>query len=175
MASTDVPGSAVDLTQTRKYPCDMAELFTLGYEGTNARQFLRVLQSRSIDTLVDVREMPLSRKPGFSKNALAQHCENAGITYEHRQVLGCPKDIRNAFKATGDWAAYTRRFKKHLPSISESLEDLAATALSRRICLVCFEADPAMCHRSYIAEAVAELAPIEVVHLTTTGLTAAPR
>ncbi|HRJ73914.1 MAG TPA: DUF488 domain-containing protein [Terrimicrobiaceae bacterium] len=153
----------------------MAEIFTLGYEGTNALQFMRVLQARSIDTLVDVREMPLSRKPGFSKNALAEACENASITYEHWHALGCPKDIRASYKMDGDWDKYTRRFRKHLPSIADVLEELTARALTERICLVCFEADPHMCHRSYVSQAVSELGPIQVVHLTTTGLTAVPR
>ena len=153
----------------------MAEIFTLGYEGTTARQFMRVLQARSIMTLVDVREMPLSRKPGFSKNALAEACEASSINYEHWQALGCPREIRESYKADGDWDKYTRRFKKHLPAICEVLEELASRALTERVCLVCFEADPHMCHRSYIAEALTERCPIQVVHLTTTGLTVAPR
>ena len=153
----------------------MAGIFTLGYEGISAQQFLRVLQARGIETLLDVREMPLSRKPGFSKQALAEGCERASISYEHWQVLGCPKKIRAAYKMDGDWESYTRRFKKHLPTISDSLEELAARVLSERICLVCFEADPAMCHRSYIAEALTEFAPIDVMHLTTKGLTVAQR
>lgn len=155
----------------------MAEIFTLGYEGTSSAQFMKVLKARAIDTLVDVREMPLSRKPGFSKNSLAAACDDSSIAYEHWQILGCPKAIREAYKTDGDWLRYTHSFKKYLPSIAESIETLASRVLIERICLVCFEADPSMCHRSYIAESVKELSPkaIQIVHLTTTGLTAAQR
>ncbi len=155
----------------------MADLFTLGYEGTQAQQFLRVLTARKIDTLVDVRDMPISRKPGFSKQSLTAGCETVGINYEHWQILGCPKAIREDYRLDGDWAKYTRRYKKHLLTLADTLEDLSSRALKERLCLVCFEADPLFCHRSYIADAVSELMPrtIEIIHLTSSGLTAVPR
>ncbi len=155
----------------------MADLFTLGYEGTNIRQFLRVLEARRITTLVDVRDMPISRKPGFSKGSLAEGCENAGINYEHWPLLGCPKAIREDYRADGDWARYTRRYKLHLETLGETIEQLSARALKERLCLVCFEANPAFCHRSYVAEAAQELTSqtIEVIHLTATGLTVVSR
>lgn len=151
----------------------MAELFTLGYEGTSLEAFLKVLRTREVSVLVDVREAPISRKPGFSKNALAAACEKNGIAYEHWPVLGCPRPIRNAYKADQNWAAYTRSYKKHLPGISPAIEQLAGRALRERLCLVCFEADPTMCHRFYISEAVRDMTPaVEIVHLTSRGLTA---
>jgi len=77
------------------------------------------------------------------------------------------------YRIDGDWASYTRKFKKHLPSASDSIEELASRALKERLCLVCFEADPAFCHRSFIAEAAAEVCDrIEIVHLTGQGLSA---
>jgi len=154
----------------------MADLFTLGYEGTDVQKFIKVLNARKMDTLVDVRDVPVSRKPGFSKNSLDAACEAVGINYEHWPLLGCPKPIREEYRQDGDWAKYTRRYKKHLLTIENTLEDLSSRTLKERICLVCFEADPRFCHRSYIAEAVQELLPgtVELVHLTSTGLTAVP-
>jgi len=154
----------------------MAELFTLGYEGSTLQQFLKVLQAREISVLVDVRETPLSRKPGFSKSALAAACEKAGIAYEHWCVFGCPRPIRDAYKINGDWASYTKKFIQHLPNISDSIELLASRALVERMCLVCFEADPNTCHRLYISKAVEELSKhIQTVHLTSKGLTVLAR
>ncbi len=149
----------------------MAELFTLGYEGISLPQFLKVLSSREVSVVIDVREMPLSRKPGFSKSALREGCENANIDYEHWCSLGCPKPIREAYKIDKNWAIYVRKFKRHLPGISEEIERLASRSLRERICLVCFEADPALCHRSLIAVAVKEACPqIDIVHINSKGL-----
>lgn len=152
----------------------MAELFTLGYEGSTLPQFLRVLRSRQIDVLLDVREAPVSRKPGFSKLPLSLAAEKAGVSYEHWPEFGCPRPIRDAYRADGNWNSYTKKFLKHLPSISDSVELLVARALREKICLVCFEADPASCHRSLISQSAAELCDgVEVVHLNSKGLAVA--
>ena len=152
----------------------MAELFTLGYEDTTLDRFLQVLRSRKIDILIDVREAPISRKPGFSKTSLITACETAGINYEHWQLLGCPREIRQGYKDDGNWMRYTQRYKKHLENLGELLENLGSRILKERICLVCFEADHRFCHRTYIAEAVKQLLPrtASIIHLTKTGLTA---
>jgi len=152
----------------------MAELFTLGYEGIDQPRFLKVLKSREVTTLIDVRARPLSRKKGFSKNGLAESCENIGICYEHWSSFGCPKPILDQYRIDANWTSYTRKFKKHLPSVAESVEELASRVLTERLCLVCFEAAPAFCHRSFIAEAAAKVCDrIEIVHLTGQGLSVA--
>jgi len=149
-------------------------MFTLGYENTPLDRFIQVLSSRRIDVLVDVRELPISRKPGFSKSALAAACEVAAINYEHWHLLGCPRQIRQDYKDDHNWNRYTLRYRKHLQSLGEVLEDLGSRVLKQRLCLVCFEADHRFCHRTYIAEAVQELLPktTSIIHLTKTGLTA---
>ncbi len=44
---------------------------TIGYEGSTIEDFVAALRHASINVLIDVRELPLSRKKGFSKNQLA--------------------------------------------------------------------------------------------------------
>jgi len=61
-----------------------------------------------VKTVVDVRELPLSRKKGFSKSAFCDALSAHGIAYLH--ALGCPKPIRNPYKADGNWQTYTRDF-----------------------------------------------------------------
>ncbi len=154
----------------------MAELFTLGYEGTNQQRFLQALKSRDISTLIDVRARPLSRKPGFSKSSLAVGCVTVGIHYEHWSVFGCPKPIMDQYRSDGNWIAYVRKFSRHLPLISDAIEELASRALQEPICLVCFEQDPFFCHRSILADAAVKTCPrLEVVHLTSSGLSVAVR
>ncbi|MBK6650144.1 MAG: DUF488 domain-containing protein [Betaproteobacteria bacterium] len=50
----------------------MHPLFTLGYEGLTIDAFIARLQAAQVKTVVDVRELPLSRKKGFSKTGLPQ-------------------------------------------------------------------------------------------------------
>jgi uncharacterized protein (DUF488 family) len=65
-----------------------------------------------VKTIVDGRELPLSRKKGFSKSTFCAALSAHGIAYLHMPALGCPKPIRNQYKADGNWHAYTREFLK---------------------------------------------------------------
>ena len=58
-------------------------LFTLGYEGLTIEAFIARLQSAQVKTVVDVRELPLSRKKGFSKSAFCAALSAHGIAYLH--------------------------------------------------------------------------------------------
>lgn len=141
-------------------------LYTAGYEGLSFDAFLAQLKLAQIDKILDVREYPLSRKPGFSKKAFAQRLAEAGIAYEHCPPLGCPKPIRNRYKVDGDWAQYAKDFRVYVRTLTDLLLDLAAASAGQRICMVCYEANPNFCHRSLIAEAVGELHPtLETSHL----------
>lgn len=85
-------------------------LFTLGYEGLTIEAFIARLQAAQVKTVVDVRKLPLSRKKGFSKTAFCAALSAHGIAYLHAPALGCPKPIRNQYKADGNWQTYTRDF-----------------------------------------------------------------
>lgn len=65
--------------------------------------------------MVDVRELPLSRKKGVSKSAFGAALSAHGIAYLHAPALGCPKPIRNQYKADGNWQTYTPEFLKYIP------------------------------------------------------------
>lgn len=141
-------------------------LFTFGYEGLTIEGFIARLKDAQVDLIVDVRELPLSRKKGFSKSAFREHLAAAGIGYEHRPALGCPKPVRDQYRADGDWASYTRGFMAHLATVKTEVRHLAATALTKRACLVCFEANFSACHRTYVARAARAAGGPAVQHLT---------
>jgi uncharacterized protein (DUF488 family) len=141
-------------------------IFTFGYEGMSVDAFVRRLKAAGIETVVDVRANPLSRKPGFSKRALAAALDGAGMAYIHLPAMGCPKPVRDRYKRDADWAAYTRGFLAHLKREPEAVVEVAAIATRAPSCLVCFEADFNRCHRTYVARAAAEHAGFDVVHLT---------
>lgn len=143
-----------------------AALFTFGYEGLTIEAFIGRLEQARVQLIVDVRELPLSRKKGFSKTAFREALAQAGIAYEHRPALGCPKPVRDRYKADGDWQAYTRGFLAHMRTQTDEIAGLARTALARTACLVCFEADFGFCHRTYVARAAHQAGAPAVQHLT---------
>lgn len=141
-------------------------LFTLGYEGLSFQSYFEILEDNRVQILVDVRQNPLSRKPGFSKTALGAHCERQNIRYLHLQSLGCPLPIRNNYRENGEWEVYTRDYLAHLETQSAFLKDLAALVETQNCCLMCFEADANFCHRSFVAQALERLGRERAIHLT---------
>ena len=140
-------------------------LFTLGYEGLDLAAFTALLARHEVETVVDVRQLPLSRKPGFSKQALRHELQQAGFGYTHIAALGCPRPVRDAYKHDRDWARYTEGFMRHLGQQQSAIGELAALARTTRCALLCFEADFNYCHRSMVAEAVRGLGGMEVSHI----------
>ena len=129
------------------------EIFTIGYQGAVPADLIATLGAAGVKTLIDVRAVPVSRKPGFSKNALAEAVETGGMAYVHLVALGCPKPGRDAAKA-GRREEFEHIFTAHLGGV-EGEKALAVASLVASeegpVCLLCFEADPQQCHRSILA------------------------
>jgi uncharacterized protein (DUF488 family) len=142
------------------------KLFTIGYQGSTASEIVERLRDAGVERVVDVRELPLSRRPGFSKSQLAEALASAGVRYEHVRALGNPKPIRDRWKS-GDTKDAADAFRLYLHNESRSaLCGLAESVRTETICLLCVEHSHLDCHRSLIAGAVAESLPrVAVVHL----------
>src|SRR5215217_6721753 len=115
--------------------------------------------------LADVRALANSRRPGFAKRALSAALEEAGIAYWHLPALGTPAEGRAAVRA-GRPAAMRPVFLRHLEGLEPRAALAALTERTRRepVCLLCLEDDPAHCHRSLVAEAVAAATGAPVRH-----------
>lgn len=127
-------------------------LFTVGYEQAKPAAVLDELRHAKVDTLVDVRAVAASRRPGFSKRQLAAALDEAGIVYIHLQKLGTPAEGRQAARA-GDRATLERIYEKHIKKAEPqaALEELAGLITSgKRIALLCYCRDPKTCHRGRI-------------------------
>ncbi len=144
----------------------MSELLTIGYEGATLAGVLDALGRARVELLIDVRAVPRSRKPGFSGRMLAASAEAAGIGYRHLQRLGTPKPGRDAARA-GNAAGMAAIFDAHMAGDEPqaALAEAVGLAQERRCCLLCFERDPHMCHRTIVAGMIAERAPLGIVHL----------
>lgn len=143
-----------------------ATLWTIGYESCGFDAFLETLKAAGVATVVDVRDLPLSRRAGFSKNVLASSLRRAGLDYIHMKSLGTPKEGRLAARR-GDyplfWSIVERRMQT--PEAEFDVQRLAQIALDHPTALVCFEADPEKCHRRRIADALVEVHGFAVRHL----------
>ena len=141
-------------------------LFTAGYEGRVQDELLDSLVAAGARVLVDVRAIPQSRKPGFSKRLLAASAEARGIRYVHIQPLGTPKPGRDAARA-GRVDDLERIFAAHLqtPAAQAGLAEATALAAANPICLLCFERDPAYCHRRIVADLIAGETAQTIVNL----------
>lgn len=140
-------------------------IYTIGYEGIDIEQFFMLLREHGIETVVDVRELPLSRKPGFSKKILAAALNLSGFEYTHLADLGCPKPIRDRYRSDADWRRYKEGFLKYLKTQEDAIEELATLASSSNCALLCFEADFNYCHRSMVADAVKQRSGMRVSHI----------
>jgi hypothetical protein len=74
-------------------------LFTIGYEATVPARLIETLRGAGVSTLVDVRALANSRRPGFAKTSLSAALTEAGIRYEHAKALGTPAEGRAAVRA----------------------------------------------------------------------------
>ena len=54
-------------------------IFTIGYEGTTMAEFIGALKAAGVERVIDVRALPLSRRPGFSTTPLNGALAEAGI------------------------------------------------------------------------------------------------
>ena len=148
----------------------MKKLFTIGYEQATTKDFFDALVSAKVATLVDVRAVAASRRPGFSKRQLAATLDENGIGYLHLQKLGTPDEGRQAARA-GKLDTLWRIYAKHLktPEAIEAMDELIAIVKSgQSVCLLCYERDKDCCHRTRIAEIVHKRTGASVVDLVPT-------
>jgi uncharacterized protein (DUF488 family) len=133
----------------------MNTVYTIGYEGTDIERFVQTLKAVGIEVLADVRAVALSRKEGFSKTALRNRLAEAGIGYIHYNHLGDPKPGREAARA-GKYELFRKIYGKHLATAEAqiALKQLKDEVKSKRTCLLCFERDPNVCHRSIVTQAL---------------------
>jgi uncharacterized protein (DUF488 family) len=126
-------------------------IYTIGYEQHRTPDSLvAALKSAGVERLLDVRELPISRRRGFAKTALREALESAGISYQHERALGNPKTYRDMYRA-GRQPEGERGYLAHIRNGSSwAVDELAETLGAQRTCLLCFERDHRECHRNLI-------------------------
>lgn len=139
-------------------------LFTIGYEAVTQADFLAELTRAGVRQVIDVRALPLSRRPGFSKSSLRAALNEAGIDYVHLRALGTPAEGREAARK-GRVAELERIYAGQLalPEALAAAAQLRGLVTEKPSALLCYEREPAGCHRSLLIREV--LPDAEVHHL----------
>jgi uncharacterized protein (DUF488 family) len=140
--------------------------FTIGYQQHSVESLVRSLSENGIQVLMDVRQNPCSRKPGFSKIPLGDAIREAGITYLHRPDLGTPPSIRTIYKRSGSISEALAEYERHISANISAIQALANIAKTKSVCLLCLEKDHGMCHRGVIARKLCEMTKWQAIHLT---------
>jgi uncharacterized protein (DUF488 family) len=140
------------------------KLFTIGYEGTTVPEFIAALRNAGVERVIDVRALPLSRRPGFSKSPLKGALSEAGIDYVHLKALGTPAEGRAAARA-GRHEELERIYsgQLELPEAMAQSAQMLDLAAEKPSALLCMEREPAHCHRTLLLKAIAPDA--EAIHL----------
>ncbi len=142
-------------------------LYTIGYEKTLLKDVVSTVAVARVATLIDVRDRPISRRPGFSKRQLAAALDEAGMRYVHLQALGTPPEGRLA-NHRREWDRFWDIVEEKLarPEAQLALQEAGALAEAAPSCLLCYEADWQICHRRRVAEILAERYGFAVSHLS---------
>ncbi|HEU0034954.1 MAG TPA: DUF488 domain-containing protein [Kofleriaceae bacterium] len=140
----------------------MTELYSIGYEGRTLDELLAILGGSSIDRVIDIRELPLSRRRGFSKTPLSVALAAADIEYLHLRIAGNPFRREKDLIPRDELLA---KYRVHLSGARGVVGAVADAVRGHRAALLCYEHDPAICHRSILAPRVARKLGLRVKNL----------
>jgi uncharacterized protein (DUF488 family) len=145
-------------------------LYSIGYEKALLPDLIAALTAAGVAVLIDVRDRPISRRPGFSKRQLAATAEDASLRYVHLSALGTPPEGRLAGRRR-EWDRFWAIVDEKLarPEAELDLKQAAEIAAAAPSCLLCYEADWQVCHRRRIAEILEARHGFALRHLAVHG------
>jgi uncharacterized protein (DUF488 family) len=136
-------------------------IFTIGYESSTVAEFLAALEQAGIERVIDVRAVPNSRRPGFSKNLLRNALAEVGIDYVHLRALGTPAEGRAAARAgRKDELERIYAGQLELPEAIVQGAEMLELAEEKPSALLCYEREPAGCHRTLLLRSLAPHADV---------------
>ena len=132
-------------------------LFTIGYEGREIDEFIDRLKKYKITRLIDIREIPQSRKKGYSKSVLKTKVESENIQYVHFRSLGSPSKLRHKLKTDKDYPSFFEAYGAYLKNNKDALYEVYELIKNGLNCIMCYEHLPEKCHRSKVVEEIIEI------------------
>lgn len=134
----------------------LTEVWTIGYEGRTLDELVRDLRAAGVEQVIDVRELPLSRKRGFSRSSLAAGLKAAGLHYVGERRVGAPREARHRLRDGGAWEPFANAYLAHLDAQGEAVGEVERLARTHRTALLCYERDGLACHRGLLAGRLAQ-------------------
>ena len=158
----------------------MASVVTIGVYEFDLPAFLAALSAANVGLLIDVRQRRGVRGSTYAwANArrLQAALADAGIAYRHERELAPSTELRRLQYAADDRLGVGKRSRAQIDPeyreryIHEILDHADLEALVDELpaetasALLCVEADPEACHRSLIAQRLAERHGLTVAHV----------
>lgn len=140
-------------------------IYTIGYTGFSAYEFINVLRDREINVVIDVRSTPYSeRYPDYNKENLERVLKSNQIYYRNYiKEFGARQDNRNFYSSEGylDFEVFSK--SEQFLSGVEKIEN--SVAKGYKIVLLCAEKKPIQCHRTILVARAFHKLGYKVIHL----------
>jgi uncharacterized protein (DUF488 family) len=158
----------------------MLRMVTIGAYGFDVESFLQRLRDADVGLLLDVRQRRSVRGTEYAwanSTRLQAALADAGIAYEHHLELAPTTELRRLQYAEDDRqgvgrrsrrelaAEYARRYTTEILDSADLTPVVSALSSSGTAALFCVERDPEACHRSLIAQRLADEHRVTIAHL----------
>jgi uncharacterized protein (DUF488 family) len=155
-------------------------MVTIGVYGFDGESFVQTLRRADVRLLLDVRQRRGVRGPDYAwanSRRLQAGLADAGIDYEHHPELAPTTELRHLQYAEDDRqgvgkrsrrelaAEYTRRYTNEILDRADLTPIVSALPSTGTAALFCVERDAEACHRSLIAQRLAERHQVRIEHL----------
>lgn len=150
----------------------MATLYTIGHSTRSLDEFVEALRAHQIETLVDIRAFPMSRRlPQFNRDSLEQSLPAAGIRYLSMKDLGGYR--KKVLDESPHIAMRNQSFRNYAdymltPEFEHAISELTALAEQSRTACMCAEVVYFRCHRMLVSDWMVAHGH-EVLHIDATG------
>src|SRR5579863_7210387 len=150
----------------------MARLYTIGHSTRPIEDLIETLQAHQIQTLVDIRAFPMSRRlPQFNRESLEETLPAAGIQYEWMKSLGGYR--KRILEESPHIALRNQSFRNYAdylltPEFEHAMADLIALADESRTAYMCAERVFFRCHRMLVYDWLLAKGH-DVLHIDGTG------
>ena len=150
----------------------MATLFTIGHSTRTFDELVEALRAHEIQTLVDIRAFPMSRRlPQFNRNSLEQSLPAAGIRYLWMKALGGYR--KKVLEESPHVALRNKSFRNYAdymltPEFESAISELVALVEQSRTAYMCAERVYFRCHRMLVSDWLLAHGH-EVLHIDATG------
>jgi uncharacterized protein (DUF488 family) len=150
----------------------LARLYTIGHSTRAHEDLIESLQAHAIETLVDIRAFPMSRRlPHFNRESLENSLPAAGIRYQGMKSLGgYRKKIGEESPNIGLRTASFRNYADYMLTVEfeNAMAELVALASDSRTAYMCAERVYFRCHRMLVSDWLVAHGH-EVMHIDGTG------